>query len=468
MAARPERCVCPACGADCGLPAECPKEGPSCDRCRARLLVGRFALLEKTAPHEPIPAYKAFHADLGTFATLRLFGPARTSARAAFFRRAEVLARLNHHPCLAAVYGAGEQEGRLYVVSRLVEGIRAAEASLSVRESAAAVRDAALAVDCAHAANVIHGGLAPGHLWVGPPKRPSSESPLQVLVDGWGPTPSAQPVPAAGAFAFLSPEQTQGKSADARSDVYALGASLYALATGRPPFTGTTPDDVFSDVTEGRVEPPSRVNPGVDASLESIILMSMDRAPHRRYPEASELAQDLTRWLSGGSGIRGPSTRIRERVPEFVLRALAGDARKRRAIAAASAGALLLVLLAAFFVGYGSSKRVSTPVAPAAAAPEGAPPPAELRAAERRPSGLAGLGTVFFLHARFGAFVRLEEGAKVAAGDALAVVRDSEVVADLAVEMVTSPEPLYPYGCAVCPLVGGAPKAGDIVLRKAK
>jgi hypothetical protein len=486
---RPERCLCAACGAEGEFPADAPKAGPACPRCGRRLFIGRFALLEKTGPQEPDALYKAFHADLGTLASLRLFGAVRSPDRAAFFRRAEVLARLDH-PSLAAVYGAGEHEDRLYVVSRYVGGTPAGEASLSVRESVAVVRDAALAVDCAHAANVIHGGLSPGNLWIAPSRRagPPAESLLRVLVDGWGPTPAGQPAAAPGAFAFLSPEQAHGRPADARSDVYSLGASLYALATGRPPVRGARADDVLRAVAQGTLDPPSQANPLVDSSLESIILMSMDRDPGRRYPQASELAQDLTRWLTGGSGIRGPSTRLRERVPEFVLRALESDGRRRRLIFAGLAAGLLLALGGAFLVGSLASRGeaparpIESPVAAGAgpAAPKADPAPAPaatallraLEGASEPPtppaSGFAGLGSLFFLHPRFGAFVRLEPDARVEVGDVLSAVRGLEVVGRLTVEMVTSPEPLYPNGCAVCLPAEGAPKPGDVVLRTAK
>jgi hypothetical protein len=148
----------------------------------------------------------------------------------------------------------------------------------------------------AHGRGMVHLGLTPRHILLG--------EFAETAVVGWDrarPPSSANGEADAYAAAFLAPEQITGpaEKVGPASDVYALGAILYAILTGEPPYAGATAADVLSRVRQGLAWQPRMVAGGVHAALEAVCLTAMEREPADRYPLAAALAREVERWMAG-------------------------------------------------------------------------------------------------------------------------------------------------------------------------
>ena len=263
------------------------------------------------------------------------------------FRRETAALACLRHPNIVQVYDAGDVEGRPYFTMELVEGGSLAR-TLSgtpqvARPAAALVSTLAEAVEVAHQAGIVHRDLKPANILLtadGTPKITDFG-----LARRLGSEPGLTRTGAAlGTPSYMAPEQAQGRT-DAISpttDVYALGAILYELLTGRPPFRAETDLETVQQVTSREPVPPSRLNSTVPRDLETICLKCLRKEPRQRYTTAASLAADLGRFLRGEAVVArpiGPVTRMARRV------------RRRPVLSAAVA---VIALLLAVVVGGGS------------------------------------------------------------------------------------------------------------------
>ena len=231
---------------------------------------------------------------------LKVLTSGSAEARERFAREAQALQRLQH-PGLVPLLDSGVWEDRPYLVMTLVRGRPLVDATrsgeLDVREAARVVRDAAQAVAHAHARGVLHRDLKPHNLLV------DQQGQVKVLdfgvarlADAEGLTRTGHVV---GSVAFMPPEQLDSRRGpvDARSDVWALGATLYAALCGASPFSGAPA--LVEAILSQPAAPPSTRRRGVPPALDAIALRCLEKDPRRRYAGAGELADDLHRFLNG-------------------------------------------------------------------------------------------------------------------------------------------------------------------------
>jgi WD40 repeat protein len=266
--------------------------------------LGPYQVLERLGRGGMGVVYKARQTSLGRLVAVKmLLGPAGgTEARVARFRaEARKLACLRH-PNIVAVYETGEDQGRPYFSMEFVDGgslaRQLAEARPAPLRAAELTRQLALAVHYAHQRNIIHRDLKPGNVLLtadGVPKV-SDFGLAKSLDEEDGQTESGAIL---GTPSYMAPEQASGKPRDVgvHTDVYGLGAILYELLTGEPPFRGETRMETVNQVMWQEPVPPSRKLPGVPADLETICLTCLHKDPRKRYPSALALAEDLQRFL---------------------------------------------------------------------------------------------------------------------------------------------------------------------------
>jgi len=218
-----------------------------------------------------------------------------------FYTEAEAAANLDH-PGIVPIYEVGQHEGQHYFSMGFVEGQSLAQklaaGPLPPREAAALMVKVAGAIEYAHERGVIHRDLKPANILLdrGGNPRVTDFGLAKKLEGDSGLTDSGQIM---GTPSYMPPEQAGGKRGEVgpAADVYALGATLYATVTGRPPFQAATAMDTLLQVISEEPVPPRRLNPSVPRDLETSILKCLEKEPAKRY--ASALAEDLRRYLAG-------------------------------------------------------------------------------------------------------------------------------------------------------------------------
>jgi serine/threonine-protein kinase len=289
--------------------------------------------------------YRARQSALGRPVAIKMLlaGPFASSQELGRFRRETAALACLRHPNIVQVYDAGDAEGRPYFAMELVEGgslaQKLARTPQPVRAAAALVSTLAGAVEVAHKSGIVHRDLKPANILLtadGTPKV--SDFGLARRLggeDGLTRTGAALGTPS-----YMAPEQASGQAGaiGPAVDVYALGAILYELLTGRPPFRAETAAETLRQVIDQAPVPPSRLNSLVPRDLETICLKCLNKEPGRRYVTAAALAEDLDRFL------RGEAIAAR---PERWLGRLARRVRRRPIFSAAvAAGTLAVVALA--------------------------------------------------------------------------------------------------------------------------
>jgi tetratricopeptide (TPR) repeat protein len=287
--------------------------------------------------------YKAYQLSLKRTVALKMLlaGSHATPALLARFRaEAEAVARLQH-PHIVQIYEVGEAEGRPYFALEYIDGGSLAQRLRGMpqppRQAAVWVRTLAQAIHFAHERGIIHRDLKPANV------LRSADETLKVTDFGLakqlsGPADKTRTGEVFGTPSYMSPEQAGGvtKKIGPAIDVYALGAILYELLTGRPPFLNESPFETVRQVLTEEPVRPRRLEPKVPADLETVCLQCLHKEPRKRYATAAALADDLDRFLTGQPILARPAGAM-ERLLKW--------SRRRPALAAlvvVSAAALLL------------------------------------------------------------------------------------------------------------------------------
>jgi serine/threonine-protein kinase len=285
--------------------------------------------------------YKARHLALERIVAVKMLltGTFASPEELARFQREAVAVAGLRHPNIVQVYDAGTIDDRPYFTMEFVEGGSLAQQVAGMpqaaRQAAVLVATLAEAVQVAHLGGIIHRDLKPGNILLtrdGIPKI-SDFGLARRLQDDAGLTISGAPL---GTPSYMAPEQARGKvhAIGPAADVYALGAILYQLLTGRPPFRGETSTETMLQVVHQEPVPPARLNAKVPRDLETICLKCLHKEPPRRYASAAALAEDLRCF------VRGEAIAAR---PEGRLERLARGMRRRPALVVAVTATVLLI-----------------------------------------------------------------------------------------------------------------------------
>jgi WD40 repeat protein len=312
-----------------------------------------YHVLERIAPGGMGIVYRAWQRTPGRMVALKVIRPDRLDGASPRQRRliierfrteAQAAAQLEHDH-IVGVFEVGEAGGRPYFSMRYVEGTSLGHLleahPLECRKAATYLEQVTRAVHEAHRHGILHRDLKPGNILL-------DTRTDRALVADFGlaklQNPQSERTQTGGerlgTLVYMSPEQDQSPSkVTVVSDVYSLGATLYALLAGRPPFLGESDAETHRLIHEA--EPPSlrARNPRVDRDLETICLKCLEKEPARRYDSAESLANDLRHWLEGE-----PIDARRTRLPEKVLKWA------RRKPAWAMVGGLVALLVGAAFI----------------------------------------------------------------------------------------------------------------------
>jgi serine/threonine protein kinase/tetratricopeptide (TPR) repeat protein len=265
---------------------------------------GDYELLEEVGRGGQGVVFRAWQKSLNRTVAVKIIGIGQltTSADLKRLRReAEAAAKLNH-PGIVPVYEVGERDGTYYFSMRFVEGDCLDEVvsrgSISVRQAAELIAKVARTVHYAHEHGILHRDIKPGNILLDASGEPHlTDFGLARLVEHGNTVTGSLEI--MGTPSYMAPEQAVGNNAAVSSaaDVYGLGAVLYELLTGHPPFAGGTTYETIRLLLDSEPRQPRSLNRKIDRDLSDICLKCLEKNPRYRYSSALTLAEDLERWL---------------------------------------------------------------------------------------------------------------------------------------------------------------------------
>src|SRR5438876_399961 len=298
--------VCSVCLFRTGLASRDNEDDKAFEPTIARMLkdFGDYELLEEIGRGGQGVVYRARQKSLNRIVALKVISLAHwaTEAHVKRFRmEAEAAAHLDD-PRIVPIYEIGERDGACYFSMKFIEGGQLdkdiGSELMPGRKAAELMAKLARTLDYAHQHGVLHRDVKPGNILLDAKGEPHlTDFGLARLVETESTVTRTLEV--LGTPSYLAPEQAAGNNAQLTSatDVYVLGAVLYQLLTGHPPFAGSTTDETVRMVLETQPRQPGLFNPKIDRDLETICLKCLEKEPAKRYASAEALAEDVERFL---------------------------------------------------------------------------------------------------------------------------------------------------------------------------
>ncbi len=274
------------------------------DRAKIFADFGDYELLDVIGRGAQGVVYRARQKSLNRTVALKVIGLGHWATEAhlkRFRREAEAAASLDHSG-IVPIYEVGEREGSCYFSMKLVEGGQLDEVTrhepMPIRQAVELIAKVARTVRYAHEHGILHRDIKPGNILLDQKGEPHlTDFGLARLIETESTVTRTQEV--LGTPSYMAPEQAVGNNAAVSrvTDVYEIGAVLYHLLTGQPPFAGGTTYETIKLLLDTEPRPPRLLNPKIDRDLSTICLKCLEKDPKRRYSSALALAEDLERWL---------------------------------------------------------------------------------------------------------------------------------------------------------------------------
>jgi serine/threonine protein kinase/Tfp pilus assembly protein PilF len=324
--------VCPKCGAE--IPADAPEGGcPGCllesglnllaaeeeatsdltpkqhatsSERLAEILgqLGDYELLEEVGRGGQGVVFRARQKSLNRTVALKVISLGQWASKAHLkrFRREALAAASLDHPSIVPIHEVGERDGCCYFSMQFIEGGQLDEVvkhtPMSIRLAAELISKVARTVHYAHERGILHRDIKPGNILLDQKGEPHlTDFGLARLLESE--TTVTRTLEVLGTPSYMAPEQAAGNNTEltGAADVYGLGAVLYQLLTGHPPFAGGTTYDTIKLLLDTDPRPPRLLNPKIGRELSTICLKCLEKDPKRRYSSALALAEDLEHWL---------------------------------------------------------------------------------------------------------------------------------------------------------------------------